>query len=80
MNLSLIHLVFWAALVWLGWWLHGRYGKQISQAVSPLTTDPEEMELLQMFREAKAKDEAKAAEERRQAFRSQVTSKFNQTS
>lgn len=76
MNLSLIHLIFWAFLAWAGWWARGRYGAQVGQFVAPITNDPEEQEVLKIFRESKKRDEDAAAAKRTEEFRAKLAGKF----
>ena len=76
MNLSIVHLLFWAFLVWAGWWARGRYGAQVGQFVAPISTDPEELAVLKIYRDQRAADEAAAAKKREDEFRAKLAGQF----
>lgn len=77
MNLSLIHLIFWSFLLWVGWWARGRYGAQVGQAVAPIAADPEEIEVLKIFRESKRAEQEAAAKKRQEEFRDSLKKRIS---
>jgi hypothetical protein len=75
-----VNLILWAVLVVIGWVFRDKYGRwplaPMSDSVPVPALDAEETEILTMFRESRAADEAAAAAKRKQDFRKGVAGKL----
>lgn len=78
----MVNLILWAVLVVIGWVFRDKYGRwPFAEAPAVVvanasTLDEEEAEILAMFRESRAADEAAAAAKRKQDFRKGVAGKL----
>lgn len=80
--MNLIHLIFFLAVFVFGWFVRNKFGPwPLSGEVAAsfgTGLDPEETEILTMFRESRQAEEKAAAEKRKKEFREKVIGKIAQ--